>query len=178
MAADIILVAALAVFALIGKKRGLFKSLAGILSFVLGAVLVSVFSAPLTDFAKTTPLYDMIFDYVTEKTAIQSQLGGIIMKGATEGLTEIIIKIIVFIVIVVLVRILVKLLNKVFKLPVLRTVNTFGGLLLGLACGFALAYTVFAVWGSSTLFILPKELETSALAKLMFENNILLIFFK
>ena len=170
MIADILLVAGLILFTILGKKRGLFSCLAGILSFALSLILVWLFSKPLTDLATKTPLYDSVLGYVTENSAVAG--------AAADGLAELIIKIIVFIAITILAKVVIKLLNKVFKLPVLRTFNKLGGLVLGLICGFAVAYTVLAVWGSMTLFVLPKELETSYLTKLMFENNILLIFFK
>ena len=152
MIADIVVVLIILVFAFLGKHRGLIKSLAGVLSFALSAALVYFFSGAIVGLAKKTPVYDGIVDYVINKSTQQGHIGSILAANTSEDAANFILKILVFVIIFVVARLIVKLTDRLFRLPVLRSVNALGGLALGLIWGFALIYIVFAIWGSTTLF--------------------------
>ena len=64
---DIIIVAILVVFAVIGAKKGLIRSLSGVAVTLVALVLTLVFSSPLADFFRTTVIYHSLVDRVNTK---------------------------------------------------------------------------------------------------------------
>ena len=182
MVIDVILVAFIAVFAVLGSKRGLFKCLAGILAFAISIILVYAFSKEIFAFLKTTPVYGAVYDFVMGKIAEESGVPLIFGSGTSAELaksfTDLILKILLVAVIFVAVKVIIRLVDKAFHLPVLKSFNRLGGLVFGMVQGFLAVYIIFAVWGGTTLFVLPKLLEETTLAKSMFENNLLMILFK
>ncbi|MBQ7717864.1 MAG: CvpA family protein [Clostridia bacterium] len=181
MLVDIILVAIIVLLAVIGRKRGLFKTLAGVFSFAISTFLVFAFSKEILDFFKKTSLYDtlykLVFDRLAEQSGVPLLFGNTVGSGLAESFTNLILKILLAILIFILVKIIIKVIDKIFHLPVLKSFNRLGGLIFGLVQGFIIIYVIFAVWGSATLFAVPEALENSTLAKSMFENNLLMIIF-
>lgn len=182
MIIDIVLVAIIILFAVIGRKRGLFKTIAGVLSFAISAFLVFTFSKEILNFFKKTPLYNTVYNSVFDKLAEQSGapslFGSTIGSGMAESVTNLILKILLVILIFVLVKIIIIIIDKIFHLPVLKSFNRLGGLIFGMVQGFIVIYIILALWGSTTLFAVPKMLENTTLAKSMFENNLLSLMFK
>ena len=182
MVIDVVLVAFIALFAAFGSKRGLFKSLAGVLSFAISVILVYAFSKEIFAFLRETPVYGAVYDFVLKRIAEKSGapllFSGSMGKGIAESFTDLLLKILLVVIIFAVVKLVIRLIDKVFHLPVLKSFNRLGGLVFGLVQGFLAVYIILAIWGGTTLFVLPKALETTALAKSMFENNLLMIMFK
>ncbi len=193
MIIDIIIVLFIALMAFIGKRRGLIKTLIGFFSSFIAAA-ASYFLLPgVVNALKPTPIYKSLLDAVSENVADRitpdtSSLPEIISNGIrktgeaavnslSQSIASIIIGIALFFIIIIALKLLLRLLVTVFKLPVLKQVNSIGGFVFGIALSFVIIYTVLAIWGCSTAFNLPAQLKNTELAKSMFQNNLLLIFF-
>ena len=193
MIIDIILVLFVIAMAYMGKRRGFVKTLLGFLSTFISAVL-SYFLTPLVVGAlKPTAFYGNLTDNITkgiaenkinDATALPDAISDAV-KGAGDKASEIlaehiaavVVGIVIFFILLVLLKVLMVLLSDVFKLPVLKQVNSAGGFVSGLLLSLAVLYICFAIWGCVTAFQLPEPLKDTQLAKSMFENNLLLIFF-
>ena len=190
---DIILVLFVIAMAYLGKRRGLIKTLVGFLSSVIASVLSYILTPYAVKMLKPTPFYKNLVsgladkitpDKINESSALPENLSEAV-KGAgdkassvlAEHIAAIVIGIAVFFIIIVLLKVLAALLSGVFKLPVLKQANSLGGFIFGFLLSLVLVYVAFAVWGCTTAFQVPEALEDTQLAKSMFENNLLLIFF-
>ena len=193
MVIDIIIVLFIVLMAYIGKRRGIIKTLIGFVSS-FAAAAASYFLLPsVVSALKPTPLYKALFDTVsghiadkiTPDTASYPAIisGGIQKTGEaaansiSQSVASIIIGIVLFLVTLFVLKLFLRLLMAVFKLPLLKQVNSAGGFVFGIASAFIIIYIAFAVWGCNTAFNLPEALKDTELAKSMFQNNLLLIFF-
>ena len=191
MFADILVVLAVAITALDGKRRGLVKTFLGLFGTLAAAIAASFLKKPAYEFLNKTPLFEnlrrSVESGVSEKFTADGAAG--ILSGAakTAGdaagstaadiILPVISAVMVFIAVIIAFKILGFFLDGVVHLPVLKRINSAGGLILGVVFALLLIYAVFALWGCFTLFEMPAQLTDSVLAKSMFSNNILLILF-
>ncbi|MBO4898128.1 MAG: CvpA family protein [Clostridia bacterium] len=190
---DVILVLFVIAMAYFGKKRGLVKTLIGFLSSIIASVL-SYFLTPFAvDAIKPTQFYENLVSGIAEKVspdeinssaAMPENLSDAVKNAgdkATSVLAEhiaaILVGIAVFFIIIVLLKVIMSLLTNVFELPVLKQINSVGGFVFGLLLSLVLLYVAFAIWGCTTAFETPDVLKETQLARSMFENNLLMIFF-
>lgn len=189
MIADILVVLAVALSALDGKRKGLMKTLFGFFGTMAAAIAASFLKEPAYEFLGKTALFGnlrkSVESGVSEKLAPEGAegiaSGAAKIAGDTAGsaAADIILPlfsaIIVFLAVLAAFKILSYFLGGLFGLPVLKQLNSAGGLLFGGVLALFLIYGVFALWGCFTLFEIPPQLADSVLAKSMFINNILLI---
>lgn len=191
MFADILVVLAVAFTALNGKRRGLVKTLLGLFGTLAAAIAASFLKEPAYEFLGKTPLFEnlrrSVESGVSEKFTADGAAGILSDAAKTAGdaagstaadiILPVISAVMVFIAVIIAFKILGFFLDGVFHLPVLKQINSAGGLILGVVFALLLIYAVFALWGCFTLFEMPAQLTDSVLAKSMFSNNILLILF-
>lgn len=196
MLIDVLMVLIVAAFAAYGYRRGLMRSFAGVVSYLLSAVLAAAFLPAVSGYLKKTAMTQKIAAAVNEKYVSGSLSaadgGGLIAKyinKAAEGaadiisnnIAELIVSVIAFVAVLILARLVIMLLGRVFgvflHLPIIKQANGLGGAALGGLLGVLVLYTAFA---AAAAFVplgngyIAKEIEKSSFAKGMYEDNILL----
>ncbi len=196
---DLVVVGIIWIIATIGYKRGLIKTMYGIVAFLLAAVLTALYHQQVADFI-------MKFDFVQNTMGKISQ--GIAskfipsdtsimpvwmnnsvseaLKAAGMGVAEKVMQIIItaltvvvtFIGIKILLGFLVGILDKIAKLPVLDTLNCAGGMLFGVIKGVIVVLVLCALL---TVFMPSQHYENihnamsqTYIAKYFYNNNILM----
>lgn len=206
MILDVIFLAAVVIFALIGRKRGFVHTILQVLSTILSLMVALAIKEPVTEFIEKTPIYQKNITQVAKIITpdIQSgeitnnkALGGLANKVLSESQTVnnainsiseriagaiigIIITVLIFILAFLLVRMLSKLIDKVFRLPGLNFFNRLAGMVWGAAVAFLVSYVVLAI-GSGTFLggseFFTNQLQSSFIVKNLYENNLLLKIF-
>lgn len=195
MLIDVLMVLIVAAFAAYGYRRGLMRSFAGVVSYLLSAVFAAAFLPAVSGYLKKTAMTQKIAAAVNEKYvsgSLSAADGGLIAKyinKAAEGaadiisnnIAELIVSVIAFVAVLILARLVIMLLGRVFgvflHLPIIKQANGLGGAALGGLLGVLVLYTAFA---AAAAFVplgngyIAKEIEKSSFAKGMYEDNILL----
>lgn len=196
MLIDVLMVLIVAAFAAYGYRRGLMRSFAGVVSYLLSAVFAAAFLPAVSGYLKKTAMTQKIAAAVNEKYVSGSLAaadgGGLIAKyinKAAEGaadiisdnIAELIVSVIAFVAVLILARLVIMLLGRVFgvflHLPIIKQANGLGGAALGGLLGVLVLYTAFA---AAAAFVplgngyIAKEIEKSSFAKGMYEDNALL----
>ncbi len=205
MILDIIIVAVFIIFAIIGAKRGLIKSLLGAGVVIISIVITMNCYTYLADFFRNTVIYGQLTDNLNEKiedyvsnamdegklqelfdespAGISALLSGFgvsteevsekyaemiasgeenvaasisdyIVMPAAKTLSNALAVLIMFAGCVIILSLAVMLLDLIFKLPILKTFNTIGGLLAGLVSGLLVCF-VFCTAVNLALPYLP-----------------------
>lgn len=196
MLIDVLMVLIVAAFAAYGYRRGLMRSFAGVVSYLLSAVFAAAFLPAVSGYLKKTAMTQKIAAAVNEKYVSGSLSaadgGGLIAKyinKAAEGaadiisnnIAELIVSVIAFVAVLILARLVIMLLGRVFgvflHLPIIKQANGLGGAALGGLLGVLVLYTAFA---AAAAFVplgnghIAKAIEKSSFAKGMYEDNALL----
>lgn len=196
MLIDVLMVLIVAAFAAYGYRRGLMRSFAGVVSYLLSAVFAAAFLPAVSGYLKKTAMTQKIAAAVNEKYVSGSLSavdgGGLIAKyinKAAEGaadiisnnIAELIVSVVAFVAVLILARLVIMLLGRVFgvflHLPIIKQANGLGGAALGGLLGVLVLYTAFA---AAAAFVplgngyIAKEIEKSSFAKGMYEDNALL----
>lgn len=202
MIVDIILIALLALGIFFGYRKGLVGIFIGVISLILSIILAFMLQGPVSEYLYTTPIGTSIESSVTgfveeninsndSKENDNKFLQDIIqsatnsentVKEASKNITLFILKGITFVGIFILVRIicyiLQMILNIVFDLPILSSVNKFGGIAINLLASLLKIWILLAAIQliSSVISIdfITNLINQSVLTKLLYENNILL----
>ncbi|MBR2708655.1 MAG: CvpA family protein [Clostridia bacterium] len=175
MIIDVLIVILLIVMVLLGKKRGLMKSLVSIVGFFISILLAISLCKPVGDFiVANTDWDDSIKSVVSNsikiddvKLDVSEQYPDIISKyvsGAVDGIndtkenikeevsikiTDCVIYAISYVIVFILTKITVtvlRFLSKIVeKLPIINKMNDLGGALLGLAQGIIAVYIILTV---------------------------------
>lgn len=202
MIVDIILIALLALGIFFGYRKGLVGIFIGVISLILSIILAFMLQGPVSEYLYTTPIGTSIESSVTgfveeninsndNKENDNKFLQDIIqsatnsentVKEASKNITLFILKGITFVGIFILVRIicyiLQMILNIVFDLPILSSVNKFGGIAINLLASLLKIWILLAAIQliSSVISIdfITNLINQSVLTKLLYENNILL----
>ena len=158
MLIDVLMVLIVAAFAAYGYRRGLMRSFAGVVSYLLSAVFAAAFLPAVSGYLKKTAMTQKIAAAVNEKYVSGSLAaadgGGLIAKyinKAAEGaadiisnnIAELIVSVIAFVAVLILARLVIMLLGRVFgvflHLPIIKQANGLGGAALGGLLGVDLA---------------------------------------
>ncbi len=176
-----------------GKKMGLFRAVAGFLSFGTAVLATTLWGEKIRLWIYKMPWYPDMLKKLTETVEEAIAKGdthllvpfsggagaSALAEGAAAGLAETILSGLLFAVVLLGVRLLISVLDRlVFHLPVIRPVNRLLGMLLSLAFTICIAYLVIGVTGGLGLFDsmdwLSGQMQSSVLVRRMYENNILL----
>ena len=169
---SVVLILIVAIFALIGAKKGFFATVAGFLSPLASLLLTVLFYKPVAAFLKSTLFANMVSDVplpeIDASGDVISQLTGLMEYLENNDLGEvtaaikdnvmaevlsIAIAIIgLFLVLLIAIKIVFRLLDLVAKLPVLKQANGLLGGIIGACEGFVWCWVFALVFGS---FIFP-----------------------
>lgn len=169
---SVVLILIVAIFALIGAKKGFFATVAGFLSPLASLLLTVLFYKPVAAFLKSTLFANMVSDVplpeIDASGDVISQLTGLMEYLENNDLGEvtaaikdnvmaevlsIAIAIIgLFLVLLIAIKIVFRLLDLVAKLPVLKQANGLLGGIIGACEGFIWCWVFALVFGS---FIFP-----------------------
>ena len=169
---SVVLILIVAIFAVIGAKKGFFATVAGFLSPLASLLLTVLFYKPVAAFLKSTLFANMISDVplpeIDASGDVISQLTGLMEYLENNDLGEvtaaikdnvmaevlsIAIAIIgLFLVLLIAIKIVFRLLDLVAKLPVLKQANGLLGGIIGACEGFIWCWVFALVFGS---FIFP-----------------------
>lgn len=134
-------------------------------------------------------LPDFMMKFFDEKLEEQTQAVETIKNSAlatlADAVTELILKIISILLLFVIVRIsvflLLQILGALFKLPVLKSINSVLGILIGTVNGLIVIYIVCAVITllipSDSLGVVVEMIDSTLLTKYFYNNNLLIEIF-
>lgn len=195
--ADIIIFLIIGGFTLFGFKKGLVRSVVGILSLAASVVLAWLLYPVISDILASLGIKMTLTENIQEslsgyigggeelamlpqgiRTAIESGSMELVSSAAGTA-AQIALNIIAFIAVLIVSRIIIqiaaKLLNIIARLPVIGLFNRAAGMLLGALQGVAVVYIILAVIYATAPMDggtkMNSMIEESALASVMYENN-------
>jgi len=181
--ADLILILFVAIFAFVGSKKGLVKTLFGIASTFISIVLSMVLYKPISDLIYASSLGDTIRAFVTEYTAekIPGVAQQFLLDKAVETGTYAVSNAIGFLVTVIAVKIIIAIVSNVLniltKLPVLKQANKILGTAAGILGGILISYIVIGIVASlntgGNIAVMKESIENSLIAITLYENNMI-----
>lgn len=201
MIIDIVLIAFVALGAFMGYKKGLINVLTSVIGLILAIVLSFLLQIPVANTLRESDLgnniYTTVYDGINKAVADQKQdidntsFYSTIVKGIlsdeqintqAEKLTMFILKgisfFVIFIIVTIIIFILRTILNIVFDLPILNSVNKYGGLGLGAIKSLVIVYIILAL----IAFISPmpqvsknvvQNINKTNITKVLYNNNLL-----
>ncbi len=203
--ADIVLIAIIAVFVIIGSVRGLVKTLFGLGSIVLSIILSLTLYPIVSDVLAESQVGAVVQESVsnllgqneqttltTENESALPELVQNTIDNATQQTTQalsatvtdaalnIISMLVVFVLVKFLLWILAKILDLATKLPVIHSCNKLLGGVLGCISGVLVVYLLLGFLTFTTLLNTTSDfgrtVQNSLILSQMYENNILLYF--
>lgn len=195
---DLIIIAVILLSVFLAYRKGLILLAVGLVSFLIAIVVTVVLYRPIAnlvinvtgiDEAIENSIYEQANDMLKQDN---EQVGMIVDAAKNEMLPQtartLAVNIVtggVFLVLFVAVKvalIFVKALAKlVAKLPIIKQLDKTGGIIYGLLRGFLIVYValfIISIAGNiNPNNSVHKEVENSSLGKVMYENNILNVFF-
>ncbi len=203
MILDIIIVAVIGLSVFLGYKKGLVKLSIKLISLVISLAITAVLYIPisnaiinLTNIDETiqTHIYDKVLNLMDEENNQNKNYIGITLQQAEQGLLPEtarqlainIVRLSVFLILIIISKIILRFIDKlaelVTSLPMLKQFDKVGGGLYGLLRGILVFYIFLLlvqygtqIYPENTIY---KQIDKSYVSKLMYENNILNIFFK
>ncbi|MBS7298419.1 MAG: CvpA family protein [Eubacteriales bacterium] len=134
-------------------------------------------------------LPSFLMDFLDEKLEKQTEavetMKNNTLEVLTETVTEVILKIISIILLFLAVRLgvflILRLLDLVFKLPVLSSVNSFLGIVVGALNGLLIVYIICAVMTllapTESLSVISETVDKTLITKFFYDNNLLIEMF-
>lgn len=198
---DIILIALIALTTFISYKKGLIKVAFGLVSFVLAIVLAIVLYKPISNLIiNHTSLDDNIEKTIEERLIspdtsdeennnIISTFYDNVKNSSTTAAAKIISQTIINVSCIIIVFVISKIILLFFrfsgdlfaKLPIIKQFNNAGGFLYGLLKGFIIVYILLALIAIISPLIninsLINMINSSVIANIMYNNNIIFILF-
>lgn len=192
MILDGILVLILVFSVLHGRKTGMFRMVARLISFALSWILTSVWGEPVKAVLRETTLYQSAAETLTlriSEAAAEGNLGvfkafmdlsgGNMATEAVQGMMDMLLSAICFFFFLCLVRLLIEVLDKtVLHLPIVKPFNALFGMAVSLLLTLAVLYILAGALGGAMLCteseFWRQQMESSYLFRGMYENNIVL----
>ncbi len=198
---DIIILAIIAFTTFIGYKKGLIKVAFNLISFVLAILIAIVLYKPISNFIiHYTPLDDkieeIVIDKITSSNNIKEESHNFIenyysdIKNAStsviaQNISQMIINIACIIIVFIVSKIILLFFkfsgDLIAKLPLIKQCNSAGGFLYGILKGFIIVYILLAIIAIVSPMIemqqLMKMINSSIIANIMYNNNLLLVLF-
>lgn len=199
---DIAIVAIIALFTILGKKRGLVKLAFKLCTFFIAIIIAFLVYKPVAHLVmEKTTIDETIENAITQRILPEgassedeltepTNLPSIIVKNSSNTVKSIansfattIIETACLLLVFILAKIILKfvtfLADAIAKLPILKQFNELGGLIYGILEGLLIVFVIFAI----ITFISPvidhsfiDAINSSLLGSLFFNNNILLKF--
>ena len=201
MIIDIVLIVFVALGAFMGYKKGLINVLASVIGLFLAIVLAFLLQIPVANTLRDSnfgnKIHTTVYEGINKAVADQKQdvdntsFYSTIVKGIlseeqistkSQELTMFILKgisfFVIFVIVTIIIFILRTILNIVFDLPILNSVNKYGGLGLGAIKSLVIVYIILAL----IAFISPmpqiskyvvQNINKTNITKILYENNLL-----
>lgn len=178
MVADVILAAVIGVFGYIGYKRGFVVTISKLCCWVIAAIVAKILNPYVSDFVRKT----IIGEYINEKVAgmVGDDVPAFILqisKHTAEDVTGVVVGIISVLVIIIITFLLANFimgaLKIVKKLPVISSLDTFLGLVSGLATGIFAVYLVLGIFVIVDVQTVDTWIDSSIVAYHMYRHNAL-----
>ena len=201
---DIIVILIIALFAFIGYKQGLIKSLIKIVSFFIAVIVAFTLYKPVSKIIiNNTTIDDNIKNSMVQTLnlsekeedkekkgiieEIKTKVVGSVENGVEEvagiltiKIIEIITLILLFIVIRIILLIITLVTDLISKIPGIKQLNKTGGIIFGVIKGVIIVYIILAVVYLTTPMISSETIENinkSIITKTLYNNNIILNIF-
>ncbi len=193
MILDGILILIIVLSVLRGRKTGMFRMAARLVSFALSWLLTAIWGENVKAFLAETALYATAKETLTARILEATEegkpgiftvftdmsQGGAAAEAAASGMLDMLLSAICFFLFLCLVRILIEVLDKtVLHLPLVRPVNALLGMTVSLLLTLCILYILAGALGGTMLCaeseFWRQQMETSYLFRGMYENNIVL----
>lgn len=201
---DLILIAIISLSAYSGYRKGLVNVAFGLLSFIVALVISIALYKPVANFIiNNTSIDDVIQETIVDKLFasnitpeeikntfsnfsaniinITNSSKLLVADSITRTIINICSMIVVFIITKIALLIFKSIGELIASLPLLRHLNSAGGILYGLLKGFIIIYVLFAIISIISPFIniniLITLIKQSIIGNIMFNNNIIFILF-
>ena len=203
---DLMIVCILIISTIIGYKRGLINVVFNLCAFLVALILTFILYKPVTNFlVENTEIDDKIESVIIENGIISVEdnsdnvATNYINQYLPDGVTDItddiieetatvvaqkIVGIIAFLILLIVIRLLLifvrGLVNGIASLPIIKQFNELGGLIYGIFIGFVWIFIILAVLffvvSINNNGIIQDAVNSSFIAKFLYENNIILNF--
>ena len=189
----ILIIIALSTF--IGFKKGFIKVAFRLISFILALIIALVLYKPVSNFIKNyTPIPNKIESKIESRisSSNKEETNNLvanyyknIRNFSTTVITNSIVNISSILIVFLLSRLLLMFLristDLIAKLPLIKQFNHIGGFIYGLLAGFFIIYLFFTIITLLAPIIdlnnIIKLINSSIIANIMYNNNILFMFF-
>lgn len=193
----ILIIIALSTF--IGFKKGFIKVAFRLISFILALIIALVLYKPVSNFINNyTPIPNKIESKIESRISssnkeetnnlvanyyknIRNISTTVIAKNITNSIVNISAILIVFLLSRLLLMFLRISTDLIAKLPLIKQFNHIGGFIYGLLAGFFIIYLIFTIITLLAPIIdlnnIIKLINSSIIANIMYNNNILFMFF-
>ena len=182
----------------IGYKLGLVKVAFGIVSFIIAIIISLLLYKPISNvITNHTPIPQKIESQIESRLSTENKENANFIdnyyqnarntsaKVIAQNITSTIINIGCALIVFLLVRIILLFLrfstDLIAKLPLIKQCNQVGGFLYGLIAGFLLVYLIFTIISilSPLVNLTPvlKVINSSIIGNIMYNNNIIFMFF-
>lgn len=201
MIIDIILVLFISLGAFMGYKKGLINVIISIIGLVLSLVLAFLLQTPVANTLKESSLGEKTYTTVYEginkavndhkqdvdnttfySTIVKGYLSDEQINTKAQQLTMFILKgisfFIIFVIVTIIIFILRSILNIVFDLPILNSINKFGGLGLGAIKSLVIVYIILALIAFLSPIpqvskMITDNINKTNITKTLYANNLL-----
>ena len=199
IAVDLIIIAIIALSAFLGYRKGLVVLAIKLCAFIIAIAITFVIYKPIANVViNVTGIDETIENAILEKAGgimseennetstqmIENAKTGLLPEVAREIAVNIVtggVILILFIIIRIAIKFVTALANAVAKLPIIKQFNEMGGLLYGVLRGLLIIYIAMLLIGVAGQInpenTLHQSLNSSYIGKVMYNNNILNVFF-
>lgn len=178
---DLIIIAIILLSSLMGYKKGLVNALFNLLAFVVAIIITFFLYKPVTNWViDNTDFDNRIENAIIENGIIDEDID--YFTDATNSLADKVVEIFVTIGLFIITRLVLCVARGIAKgiatLPLIKQFNEVGGLLYGILRGAFFVYLMlaiaFLVISINDTGIISNAINTSFIAKMLYENNIIL----
>ena len=194
IAVDIVIIAIILLSTFLAYRKGLVKLAIQLFSFVIAIVVTFILYIPISNFViNENAIYEKANDIMVESEGSNELANQVVDTAKNEMLPETArtlainivrggVIIILFIGLKIALRFVTALADLIAKLPIIEQINQLGGLVYGILRGIIIIYACLLILSVSGQIIPENQInqgvEQSYIGKVMYENNILKVFFK
>lgn len=192
---DLIIIGIVLLSTFLAYKKGLVKLAIGLCAFVISIVITFVLYQPISNFiVNSTQIDETIENAIYEKANEVIQEDNGLLETAKNGMLPEVARnlsinivrggtmVILFVAVQIALKFVTVLADAISKLPIIDQLNKTGGIIYGVLRGILIVYVlllVLAIPGQiNPNNIANESVDKSSLGKVMYQNNILNVFFK
>ncbi len=177
---DIILIAVVAVFAIIGAKKGFVRSISGFVIYLASFFVTLAFYSRAAGLVKKIPFIanmitetempefsagklgfmekiKTVINYIISSDDVSATTDAVIKNLAADIIATILAFILVFIAAILILKLVFLMISSFTELPVLKQADSIFGLVFGICCGFFWAWIAASVFGNLLFPILNSR---------------------